>query len=339
MTARPLLATLALVALLPAQALAWGSTGHTMINRLGAQTLPASVPAFLRSASAVDELATLGPEEDRIKGAGDSWDGDNDEGHFLDLADDGTIAGVVHLDRLPKNMADYADALAKAGTTPYKQGFVPYAIMDGFERVRKDLAYWRVDDYLAAHAATSEMKAHFAGERAFRETLTLRDIGDWGHFVGDASQPLHISIHFNGWGNYPNPNNFTQNHIHAFFETDFVNKYARAADVERMMQPSNVAAPQAALSQEAIGKMVGAYIAETAAQVDPLYRLYAAGAFDAGKSDAVTFTDRQLARGAAQFRDLITLAWEDSLNETVGYPPLAVRDILSGKVAPSEAPN
>ncbi len=339
MTFRPFLTTLAFVAMLPAQALAWGSTGHAMINRLGAQTLPASVPAFLRSRSAVDEISTLGPEEDRIKGAGDSWDGDNDAAHFLDLADDGTVAGAVRLDQLPKNMAGYADALAKAGTTPYKQGFVPYAIMDGFERVRKDLAYWRVDDYLSSHAGTPEARAHYAAERGLRETLTMRDIGDWGHFVADGSQPLHISIHFNGWGNYPNPNNFTEKHIHAFFESDFVDRYARANDVEHLMQPYKATAPQTVLSQEAIGKMVGAYLEETAAQVEPLYRLYGSGAFDAGKSDAVSFTDRQLARGASQFRDLIALAWEDSVNETVGYPPLAVRDILAGKVTPSEAPN
>jgi len=84
-----------------------------MISSLAVQNLPASVPAFLRAKSAADEIAMLGPEEDRLRGSGESWDGDNDEGHFLDLADDGTIAGVVRLDAMPKNMAAYADALER----------------------------------------------------------------------------------------------------------------------------------------------------------------------------------------------------------------------------------
>ncbi len=25
----------------------------------------------------------------------------------------------------------------------------------------------------------------------------MRDVGNWGHFVADASQPLHVSVHFN----------------------------------------------------------------------------------------------------------------------------------------------
>jgi hypothetical protein len=28
-------------------------------------------------------------------------------------------------------------------------------------------------------------------------------LGIWSHYGGDASQPLHVSIHYNGWGDYP----------------------------------------------------------------------------------------------------------------------------------------
>ncbi len=209
------------LALLPQLAFAWGYVGHTIINRLAAESLPENLPAFARTPDAIAEITTLGPEEDRIKGAGRSWDDDNDSGHYLDIGDDGTVAGVVRLDALPKDMQAYADALAKVGTNPYRMGYVPYSIMDGFERVRQDFAIWRVDDYLATHATTQEARDEFAKDRALREKLTLRDIGDWGHFVGDGSQPLHITVHFNGWGNYPNPNSYTTEHIHSPFETAF----------------------------------------------------------------------------------------------------------------------
>ena len=49
----------------PQAARAWGNEGHRLINRLAASTLPADVPAFLRSEAAVNEIEYLGPEPDR----------------------------------------------------------------------------------------------------------------------------------------------------------------------------------------------------------------------------------------------------------------------------------
>ncbi len=328
------LLVLALIALVPADGLAWGEAGHTMINRLAAESLPASLPAWVRSPAAIEEISYLGPEEDRLKGSGTSYDGDWDPGHFLDVDDDGTVAGVVRLDALPKNMGDYAAALSKAGATPYKVGFAPYTILDGFERVRMDFAYWRVFDYMATHAETTAARANFAYQRDLRETLTLRDIGDWSHFVGDGSQPLHISIHYNGWGDYPNPKSYTTNHIHAYFESTFVGKYAKIDDVRALLPAYRLVTPERLLTQAELGSMVGSYLTGTAQAVNSLYDLYAAGEFEQGSSKAIRFTDAQLARGAAELRDLIALAWEDSLNQSVGYPPVAVKDILAGKVAP-----
>jgi hypothetical protein len=326
MTARFVAAALAggMIALaLPATTLAWGETGHAMISRVAAETLPAELPAFVRSAAAVDEIAELGPEEDRIKGAGVSWDADNDPGHFLDIGDDGTVDGVVKLDALPPSMAAYAAALERAGSDPYRAGFVPYTIMDGFERVRKDFAIWRVEKYLGHER-----------ERALREDLTLRDIGDWGHFVGDGSQPLHITTHFNGWGDGPNPNHFTQRHIHSYFESTFVDAHARIGAVRADVPAYASMHAGHLLSQAQIAALVGAYLSGTNKEVVPLYQLYADDAFGKATPKAVAFTDAQLARGAAMFRELIALAWENSLYDSVGYPAIAVREILAGKVVP-----
>jgi len=308
-----------------------------MISHLGAATLPVSLPEFVRSQAAVDEITYLGPEEDRMRDSGVSFDGDWDDGHFLDINDDGTVAGVVRLDALPKDMEAYNAALSTAGTSPYKMGFVPYTIMDGFERVRMDFAYWRVADYLAMHATTADARARFAKERDLRQALTLRDIGDWSHFVGDGSQPLHITIHYNGWGDYPNPKNYTTKHIHAFFESQFVDRYAKIDDVRALLPAYKPDVPDHLLSQTEIAAMVGGYLIGTAHNVAPLYDLYASGDFEAGSPKAIRFTDEQLARGATMLRNSIALAWEDSLNQSIGYPALPVRDILSGKVAPNSS--
>ncbi len=328
---------LALAISLPASALAWGTQGHSMISRAAVQSLPTEVPAFVRSQAAIDEIAYLGPEEDRLKGSGESFDTDRFAGHFLDIGDDGTVAGVVRLDALPKSFVAYDDALRKAGSSPYTQGFVPYTIIDGFERARMDFAYWRVANYMATHATTAAARARFAAERDLRQSLTLRDIGDWSHFVADGSQPLHITVHFNGWGDYPNPHHYTTKHIHAFFESVFVDRYAKIAAVRALIPTYTRVDPTHLLSQDRIDSAIGRYLTNTAKAVPPLYQLYASGDFQSGSAKAVTFTDQQLARGSTELRNLIALAWEDSLNESVGYPALPVRDILSGKVAPNSS--
>ncbi len=65
------LRTLAAVALVASmsvqQAWGWGAVGHSMINRLAVQYLPADVPAFLRNGHALDTIEYLGPEPDRWK--------------------------------------------------------------------------------------------------------------------------------------------------------------------------------------------------------------------------------------------------------------------------------
>src|ERR1035437_872672 len=49
----------------PPAAHAWGNGGHRLVNRLAASSLPADVPAFLRSPEAIAEIEYLGPEPDR----------------------------------------------------------------------------------------------------------------------------------------------------------------------------------------------------------------------------------------------------------------------------------
>jgi len=328
------------LALVPAHVRAWGADGHTIINRLAAQTLPASLPAFLRTPIAIEEIAYLGPEEDRIKGAGESWDGDTDEGHFLDLDDDDMVAGVVAMDALPSTMSEYARALLAAKTTPYKQGYLPYAILDGFERVRKDFALWRVADffeqYAAQFGATTATKSEWTTKREIREAVLLHDIGVWGHYVGDASQPLHISIHYNGWGEYPNPNGYaTSHHIHAMFESEFVATHVGLEDVRPHLGAYTAEKPDRLLTQQQLAARVGAMLLESAKAVRPLYEIEKRHGFDRATPEAVTFTASQLARGASTLRDLIALAWEDSLNQKVGYPGVRMRDVLDGKVPAS----
>jgi hypothetical protein len=310
---RRLLSFIAIMSLTTPAALAWGATGHTLISRAGAESLPASLPAFVRTPAAVDEIAALGPELDRSKDAGHTHDLDLDPGHYADIGDDGKIAGVA-LDALPISREAYDTALRAAGTDQYKMGFLPYSIIDGWQQVAKDFAIWRVDNVGASKASNANDRAWFASDRALRETLTLRDIGVWSHFVGDASQPLHVSVHFNGWGDFPNPAGYTTSKTtHASFEGAFVRAHASIDDVKAKMRPL-------AISDAPIAAQVGAYLTATASYVVPFYQLEKNGAFANASRGAQDFTDARLADGAAELRDLIVGAWNASGTTVVGYP-------------------
>ncbi len=142
----------------PAAVRAWGTTGHRIIGEVAMQSLPDDVPPFLTTSGAIATIAQLGTEPDRVKGAGYSFDHDEDPAHYLDVGDDRRIAGTVALSALPNDMEAYAAALRRNGSDPYKAGYLPYAVADGWQVLRKDFAYWRVFDYLARSARSSPIE-------------------------------------------------------------------------------------------------------------------------------------------------------------------------------------
>jgi hypothetical protein len=311
-----------MLALQPLAANAWGEAGHMMISHAAAQSLPSGIPAFLRTPDAALEIGRLGPEADNLKDAGTSEDRDADTGHFLDIGDDGTVFGVP-LTALPPTREAYDTALRAGGSDEYKAGYLPYSIMDGFEVVRKDFAYWRADDYLARNATDPAARTYFAGLRALRETLTIRDIGWWSHFVGDGSQPLHVTLHFNGWDKYPDSKG-----LHARFESEYVNRNIDQQTVLAHMKA--LVACDCTIEAE-----TARYLAATNAQVIPTYTLFMQGAFAARTDAGVNFTADRLAAGADELRNLIVEAWRQSEDGSVGYPLIKVRDIEAGKVMPT----
>ncbi len=326
---------IAVLFVLPVPTLAWGDKGHEIIGQLAGSSFPAVLPGFMRTMIAQYEVMYLGPELDRLKGSGTAWDDENDPGHYIDLDDNGMVAGVLSLQKLPATREAYDTALRAASTDQYRQGYSPYAIVEGWQQLRDDFAYWRVDNYRAAHASPAGARAEAATARAIDQALILRDVGVWGHFVEDACQPLHVTIHFNGWGKYPNPDGFTESYqTHSFFESTFVDRYVSPGRVRSFMKPSKVIVPAALMTQDQIMANVANYINGSLQAVRPLYVIEKAGGFAHGTPAAITFTAKQLARGADELRDLVTLAWYDSLNEKVGYPYQSVRDILNGAPPP-----
>jgi hypothetical protein len=323
--------TLALVAAsifvcVPHVALAWGSTGHRMIGELAIRDLPGSLPDFIRGEDVALQIGELAREPDRSRGSGDPHDRDLDPGHFVDVSDDLKILEGPSLSALPPTREEYDTELRKVGADEYKAGYLPYSIIDGWQQLVKDFAYWRVDVAGEKFAKTDEARAWFKRDRITREMLTIRDLGYWSHFVGDASQPLHASVHYDGWGNFPNPEGFTTvKGVHARFEGAFVRAHVSEAEVQALVRPY-------VPGTGTIQARAGAYLAATQAQVVPLYTLEKAHAFDGDDAEGKAFAAERLAAGVDALRDLIADAWKASDDATVGYPAISVKDAEAGKV-------
>jgi len=308
------------------QALAWGATGHRMVGRAAMEALPPEIPPFLRTRAAAEAIGELAREPDRSRDVGRAHDADRDPGHFVDGGDDGKIAGVISFDALPLTRDDYETALRAAGTSSWKMGYLPYSIITGWQQLAKDFANWRADVAGIKHTRNAQHRAWMLADKARREALILADLGALAHFVGDGSQPLHGSVHYNGWGDHPNPAGYTQDHIHTPFEGAFVRDHVAYGAVTAGMRPfQDCGCP--------IDRRVGAYLADDVAAVIPLYELQKGGAFAGADPRGVAFATRRLALGASELRDEIVLAWRAAGALKVGWAEVDLSAIESGQIA------
>jgi hypothetical protein len=306
-------------------AFAWGATGHEFVSGLAAEAFPEELPAFLRTPAAVADIAVFGRELDRSKGSGNPHDRDRDPGHYVHIDDDGLVAGAMPLEALPITREAYDTALRAKGTTQYDTGYMPYAIVDGWQQLVKDFGYWRAASVGARTAVSEADRAWFDADRQRRERLIIRDLGVWSHYDGDASQPLHVTVHFNGWGNYPNPQGFTTSKtLREDYQSTFVRARINRADVKREVAPYRACACT-------IWDRMRALLLESHRAVIPLYELEKQGAFKGDAQAGIAFTNTRLAAGASAVRDMVVDAWRASADVSVGYPMISIRDIETGK--------
>lgn len=321
-------AALALLAVATPTALfAWGSTGHRIIGELAIKALPADLPAFLRTRQAALDVGELSREPDRSKGSGKLHDADRDPGHFVDLDEDGKVLGGPPMLPLAATRAEYETQLRAAGLDQWKAGYLPYSIIDRYQQLTTDFAYWRVLSAAEKNSAWKKNRGWFKADRIRREALILKGIGELSHFVGDGSQPLHVTTHFNGWGDYPNPNGYSNAKLHGPFESELVKATVKADAVAAKMTPyTSCNCP--------IEQRVGAYLTRTETFVIPFYEMEKAGGLKPGDPRGTAMATERMAAGASELRDLIVEAWKASANVKIGWRPVAVQDVLAGKVDP-----
>jgi hypothetical protein len=280
------------LALPPQPAHAWEQDGHRMINKLAASNLPADVPAFLRSQAAIDEIEYLGPEPDRWRSRAEpELNAAQAPEHFIDFE------AADALGPLPHKRLDFEAKVFAAGKRPEVIGLQPWETDEVWERLKAAMRQYR---FLLASGPGANVDTKPV------EAAILFYAGWLGHYVGDGSQPLHVTIHYNGWVG-ANPNGYTTGHqIHHLFEGPFVAANMHAPEVQAKMTPVKLIE----------GDMFDAYVAylrHTGTYVEKVYQFEKAGGFNgAGTPESRDFTAARLADGASMLRDMIYTAWIDS---------------------------
>jgi hypothetical protein len=266
---------------------AWGEDGHRFINRVAAEKLPEDTPQFLRGSA--DRLSFLGPEPDRwrdTRGTTRALANGSAPDHFIDI-DDPEFFKAIASDRY-----QYSDWLRSKGKEPSKVGFLPYAMLEGYEKIMVLFRQWR--------------DPKNAGERQQFEQNIVYYAGVLGHYVADASQPMHVTVNYNGWVTSPNPEGFTREPIHGKFESDFVRARIRPDDFRDLVKSSRVL--------DDPFSEIKKYIFDSYSQVNDLYRLDKKVRWGAENAspESKQFVARRLAAGAQMLSDLWFTAWVKS---------------------------
>jgi hypothetical protein len=266
----------------------WGEEGHLLIGASAAAALPADVPEFFRSAGR--QLSYLNYEPDRWRsrelGAMDvAFSND----HFIDM--ERVPAGALdEPDRWTFVARLYRDT--RGLNLPRDVGLLPYRTLELYQRVLTGWRLWR--------AASAE-------EKPFIEERIVNDAGILGHYVADGSNPMHTTIHYDGWdANAPNPNRFpTARGLHAKFESAYVRAHVTQSG---MRVP--VRAEPARLDDVRVA--IRAHLMRSFGKVEELYRIERDFGFDpdkAASAEAFAFTVERLGAGATMLRDLWWTAW------------------------------
>lgn len=213
--------TAALLLCLPARQVAgWGERAHVMINRAAVKKLPAEMPEFMKKGA--DLIGYLGVQPDRWKGLAYPLYQVEKANHFLDLEELGEDLSKI---KFPESRIQFLGQLRDLGKKVDDVGLIPYQINEYYQRLRGGfLEYrWALRDPKGAQARSPRQ----FGSLKSIEMTCLYYAGILSHYTGDASQPLHATVFYDGRGPDGKPK---RTGVHFRYEIDFVNAHFRSED-------------------------------------------------------------------------------------------------------------
>ena len=309
---------------------AWDYEGHRLVNQVALASLPASFPAFVRTPEARERIAFLAGEPDRWRNTSELNHANGPE-HFLDL-EELTMYGLepAGLDRF---RYDFVAAMARARAahpekfkpvdpaqdrdhTRQLPGFLPWAILDNFDRLKSTFSALKAFE----DAGTPE-------EVANAQANAIYHMGVMGHYVGDGAQPLHTTIHFNGWGE-TNAMGYTTRPIHSWIDGGYFQKIGGVTFAEL----SPAIQPAAALPAGETFKPIVDYLVAQQKLVEPLYQMEKAGKLSGEGPvglEGKPFLTKQLVVGGEMLGSLWLTAWQQAGPDNYLRSQLARRKLKS----------
>ena len=283
-----------MLVLLPISASAWGEKGHLMINRLAIDATSSKLPEFMNGAR--EEIIYNGYEPDRWREEGRTSPMNITQAadHFFDSEYWGTIS-TIEPDRY-----SFMEKVALKKVELVKIGYLPYAILENYGKLVNAFRFWR-------NAQTPQDRESARGNAIYVA-------GVLGHYVGDGSQPMHLSIQYNGWlDTTPNPKNFTKDRtLHNRYEALYVNAAVEFAAVRPKVQP-----PQR-LSN--VLDSIKQYLTQGYGDLEPMYELEKTGEFNPQQPRAkgTDFIVNEIARAGNMLGNLWYTAWLESAEPVAG---------------------
>ena len=290
---------LAVALALPKDLGACGPTGHRVVSRVAIRALPSDAPAFITRQ--IDWIGERAITPDTYRAASEP---------FIKMAEDPShewhIEQVAFLKEIPRSRIEFVQAVydeyrrletsnpaAALSMNVSGTGLLPYTVAEIYERLKVTFRAWRDQERDARIATFTELDAAFY-------------IGWLSHYVADGAQPLHASIHHDGWRG-DNPKGYTrEGALHWGFENDFVDLIGLSEqDLQpRLGRARTIADPFSAIL---------AHLARSHTRLDQLYALEQKHAFaDKGNREARELVYNCTADGATLLRDLVYTAWVTS---------------------------
>lgn len=301
MTSRTYVSILIVVALCcPNFVLGWGSRGHSVIDRTAIVTLPKDGPVFLQKYA--DLISSSASIPDYWRGASEPFskiDEDPNHGWFREQ--------FAFMTQIPRSRYEFVLALYKEyarikNSDPDNArrmnvrwtGTLPFAAVESYGRLVADMRLLR--------KARQEGK-----DTTYLEMMCALEVVRIGHYLGDGSQPLHDTIHHDGWQG-ADPKGYTRDaEIHGRFESQYVDAIALTEDDIR----PRIGAPGHLKGD--VFDLILAYLDDSGSNVEEVYKLDKRGAFaDPHDQKAREMVYSRTAAGARMLRDLIYRAWLES---------------------------
>ncbi len=315
----PVLAA-SLVSVIPLRA--WDYAGHRIANEAALASLPRDFPAFVQAPATAERIAFLAGEPDRWRNASDlPIRHVNGMDHYLDLEQ--LPAAGIDVATLTSFRYDFAVAFA-AGRAAHPQNFPAIDPLKNPDHSREwpGFAPWAIAEQYG------KLKSVFSYLKTFQQNGTPVEIrnaeanavyvmGVMGHYVADVAQPLHTTIHHNGWVG-ANPHGYTQwPGFHQWIDGGLIAKDGLSVrDLAGKVPPAHVLP----LTPREDGRDpmfvdVLDYLVAQNAKVEPLYQLEKAGKIgpdSTNDSEGRAFVANQLAAGASMLGDIWLTAWRTS---------------------------